>query len=654
MSAPLPGRIDLDQLRRQAKELRDAARLGEAPAAARVARHLTPRPPESINLAVAQLVIARENGFPSWPRLKAAVEATGGDTSRLARTLLAASIEGRVRLAARIVEATPSIARHGLFTAAVLGDASRTAELLAEDPSRALELDDDRGWPPLLYVSYSHWHRIDPTRAAGLAETARLLLDAGASPDANNGGRPGFDYRSALHGAARTNQTAVVRLLLERGALADDRFSLGEAVEWPDHESLRLLLDHGAMLHRTWSLEAAVGAGDAVAVTMLLEAAARVEPASRVADRAGSALIEAVSGDVSVVEALLAFGADPAARHEESLVRHAVRVGNHPVAALLADHGGRDDAGDADRLIGACARVDRAEANRILAAHPGLFNEMSEMDRAAVVDLAQWKGADAVAMSLDLGFPVNARGENGETALHQAAYEGRPDTVRLLIERGAEIDALDSRFDGTPLAFATVGSGGRPASAGDWVETVRLLLDAGASPEGVWLSLPKEPSEEVAALLRARGVPSPESVEETMAAEEPVPAWAQPGVLGEIGEQVRTAYETADMDLFASLLHPQVRWGGGGSDGCTDREQVLSWYRNLDDRGARASVTGVEVHPGSVLVGLVWGQPAIDVRQSPDQARYQVLRVEDGQIVEIIGHPDLAGARATAAGSDGS
>jgi hypothetical protein len=51
----LPPRPNLDQLRRQARELRRAA--------------ATP-----MTLAAAQLALAREHGFPSWARLKAEVE----------------------------------------------------------------------------------------------------------------------------------------------------------------------------------------------------------------------------------------------------------------------------------------------------------------------------------------------------------------------------------------------------------------------------------------------------------------------------------------------------------------------------------------------------------------------------------------------------
>jgi hypothetical protein len=54
-------RLDLDQLRRQAKELRDSARLGAA--TQRIARYAPAGKRNVVTLAVAQLVIARERGF---------------------------------------------------------------------------------------------------------------------------------------------------------------------------------------------------------------------------------------------------------------------------------------------------------------------------------------------------------------------------------------------------------------------------------------------------------------------------------------------------------------------------------------------------------------------------------------------------------------
>ena len=64
----LPGHPDLDQLRRQARELHRAAQAGDARALDRL-RQVS----SMVALSAAQLAIARDHGFASWPRLKAEV-----------------------------------------------------------------------------------------------------------------------------------------------------------------------------------------------------------------------------------------------------------------------------------------------------------------------------------------------------------------------------------------------------------------------------------------------------------------------------------------------------------------------------------------------------------------------------------------------------
>ena len=115
--------------------------------------------------------------------------------------------------------------------------------------------------------------------------------------------------------------------------------------------------------------------------------------------------------------------------------------------------------------------------------------------------------AAAVALMLDLGFPIESNGgDHGATALHVAAYSGSANTVRLLLDRGADIEAHDGNWNSTPLEWAAVGSGEKPQNdpAADWVETVRILVDAGASTDAITLAPddPKPPSQEVAELLR--------------------------------------------------------------------------------------------------------------------------------------------------------
>jgi hypothetical protein len=79
----LPGRPDLDQLRRQARELLRAAAANDDEALRRI-RAVS----EKQDLSAAQLAIAREHGFPSWPKLRAAVlfrqAGTGPDADTVA------------------------------------------------------------------------------------------------------------------------------------------------------------------------------------------------------------------------------------------------------------------------------------------------------------------------------------------------------------------------------------------------------------------------------------------------------------------------------------------------------------------------------------------------------------------------------------------
>ena len=76
----LPGRPDVDQLRRQARELHRAAVGGDPGAVGRL-REVSGK----ITLSAAQLAIARDYGFPSWPRLKAEVERRRTDTGQQAQ-----------------------------------------------------------------------------------------------------------------------------------------------------------------------------------------------------------------------------------------------------------------------------------------------------------------------------------------------------------------------------------------------------------------------------------------------------------------------------------------------------------------------------------------------------------------------------------------
>jgi len=307
--------------------------------------------------------------------------------------VVAASVEGRLRQASDILRADPGIAGRSLLAATVLGDADAVREMLAADPEAAVAIDDERGWPPVLYACYSRWHQIDPGRAPGMAEVVRLLLRAGASPDTNDGGRP--RYRSALKGSVEVNNPDITEALLDAGASPDPGQPIGEAVGHRDHRCLRLLLSHGARVAGTWALGAAVHNDDPIAMSLLL--GALPAGAGEAADMATQALPEAAAdASLPVVAALLDAGADPNASGEGgvSALRLAVRAGKDDTAARLRASGAEDST-DTDRFIGACLSADREAAGRLLADHPDLPGRLTDEDRVVIVDAAAFRSADS-------------------------------------------------------------------------------------------------------------------------------------------------------------------------------------------------------------------------------------------------------------------
>lgn len=636
MSGSLPTRPDLGQLRRQAKELRDAARRGDAAAVERFGRHHPATLQGAASLASAQLVIARELGFASWPRLKAAID-TAADADRRVQAFVSAVIEGRLRQACDIFGADPGIARRGLLAATVLGDTEAVREMLAADPAAAVAIDEERGWPPLLYACYSRWPQIDPGREPGIAEVVRLLLDAGAGPNTNDGDRT--RYRSALRGSVELNNPGITEMLLDAGAHPDPGQPIGDALAHRDQRCLRLLLSHGARVARTWALGAAVYNDNAGAMSLLLEAleasgAGAAEQATEVLPEA------AANASYPVVAALLDAGADPRAIGEDGLsaLRLAVRAGREDTAAQLRAAGAPDDRTEVDRLIGACLTGDRQAAERLLAGHPDLRDRFTDQDQAVIVEAAGSRPAETVALMLDLGFSPRAR-RFGDEALHEAAYHGNAAAVAVLLGAGADVDARDGRFDSTPLAFATVGSREQAGEPGNWITTVRLLMEAGASREGVWIA-GKPPSEEVMDLLRRYGIGPSDSAEQQPEDLAEIPGSIGTGVMADVARHLDAAYQDRDLDLLASLLHPQVSWTGV----CRNSQQVLDWYRGLLADGTIATVHSVEVDRDAVLLGLSVALQAEGARPAPPQQLYQVFTVTGAQIIDIRAYPDRASA----------
>jgi phage FluMu protein gp41 len=220
-SRSLPPRPSLDQLKRQAHELRREHDERNPSAAARIAahhpRHKRKPLPEILDspltLADAQLVIAREYGFDTWAALK-----------------------DRTSIAADVANFRPHPRFDEALAALDAGDTERLRTLLGSDPTLVdarTNLD-----PPFHYFTGAtllHHVAGNPSRGrlegrrpplpANSATLARILLEHGADVDAVTLGPNGGDVMGLLMTSKQASDAnvvgALVDVLLEFGATLD-------------------------------------------------------------------------------------------------------------------------------------------------------------------------------------------------------------------------------------------------------------------------------------------------------------------------------------------------------------------------------------------------------------------------------------------------
>ena len=211
--------MNVEQLKKQAKELVRAAREGDAEAVARFGDL-------PVQLASAQLVLAREHGYPSWPALvRVEVEQPFRDDIEY--------YEGRADGIATVNDVTIAEARsdlagrHGFAGWAAL---ERHVASLASGEERlppfvlayrAIEAGDRRRITELLdahpeLVELRGTTGNDLFGMANDIEITRLLLERGA--EVNRGNDYGW---TKLHQAGYGNDSALARLLLDAGARTD-------------------------------------------------------------------------------------------------------------------------------------------------------------------------------------------------------------------------------------------------------------------------------------------------------------------------------------------------------------------------------------------------------------------------------------------------
>ena len=185
--SPLPARLSLEQLRKQAKELLVGHRRGDPTALARVRASHPREARDRVVLADTQLVLARELGFPSWAKLKRHVESVEQPPD------YDEPLWGR--------DTWP------FLVAAFQPDELTVRAMLARDPS-------------LVRAEYAYLQPLHYAVRGGSISMVKLLLDAGADPLAEGwSGRFGSEIRDDTPLArARDRELSDIVTLLEAAA----------------------------------------------------------------------------------------------------------------------------------------------------------------------------------------------------------------------------------------------------------------------------------------------------------------------------------------------------------------------------------------------------------------------------------------------------
>jgi ankyrin repeat protein len=95
------------------------------------------------------------------------------------------------------------------------------------------------------------------------------------------------------------------------------------------------------------------------------------------------------------------------------------------------------------------------------------------------------EAVEAARLLLDLGADVNAIDQNGETAMHGAAYQSRAAMVQLLVERHADIKIwnVKNKWSWTPLLIADGHRPGNFRPAPDTIAAIeKAMRAAGVTP----------------------------------------------------------------------------------------------------------------------------------------------------------------------------
>jgi ankyrin repeat protein len=338
--------------------------------------------------------------------------------------------------------------------------------------------------------------------------------------DVTNGSLP------PLYHACMANDLPLVKRLLEEGADPNDGESVYHSAQLNLRECLALLLAHGADIsgrnatygntplyflagHREGDDAAARAV---LGMQWLLEHGADPNVKSEEPDETPLHCAARNGWGATLAELLLTHGADPDVARADGRTAFvlAVRTGNVAFAESLRAKGASTHGlCPVDRFLGACLRTDEAEARTLLSGNSDLMRDLTKEDRGAMVQAIYDRREASLRLMLSLGFDLSWEGVWGGTPLHHAAWLGNVTWVRLLLTKGAPVNATDSRFGSSPLGWAAHGSTHHREAGADHRAVVALLLDAGShrTPSiNRWGETPESmASPDVEELLRTRG-----------------------------------------------------------------------------------------------------------------------------------------------------
>lgn len=474
-------------------------------------------------LADAQLVMAREHGFESWPRfIKRVAEIKAANFAAqmndpVGAFLVEASVprdawhaSGTLERAEAILKAHPRVGKRNIYTAAILGDAGSVKKFLEADTRSATAKGGPHGWDALTYLCFSRYLRLDRGRTQGFVRAATALLDAGAS--ANTGWMeteydPRPTWEAVIYGAAGLAQhPEMTRLLLERGADPNDDETAYHVAETRDNTVMKILVECGKLNETgvTTILLRKADWHDFEGMKWLLEHGADPNRPTRWGRTAFHHAALRDNG-IEMLELLLDHGANPMMIAERpdprppvigppmTVVGIAVRRGRGDLLDLMERKNVKFDLEGMERLLAACAKNDSNGVRAICRSEPNLVRELLAEGGRLLAGVAGVGNKNGVRQLLDLGVKVDAPFEEGDpyfdvtrgsTALQVAAWRGWPAIVKLLLERGAAVNARDEKGR-TALMLAVKACVDSYWTNRRTPESVEALLRARATVEGV-------------------------------------------------------------------------------------------------------------------------------------------------------------------------